>query len=274
MAEVFISYKRERQPAAEHLAKVFEIYGFKVWFDYGLVAGQDFAIQLESEIRRAKAVVVLWCRLSVGSRWVLEEADLALTLGALVPVVIETVELPLGFRRSDAVDLKNWNGSPRAHDLDRLLSQVSQRVGRQPALNFEAARNYEEAWRRFGEPSLLSFRRDRQASDFVESPRLIRPVVDVPAGSLPPAAPSQPVLDVAISGHDLRTPPGELSTRLVRTLQAPPPRGLLSTLEAVPRAALNTFQAVPCGLLNVLESRRRQLLGIGSSPPPSRREPG
>ncbi len=34
MADVFISYKRERRNAADHLAHILELNGFSVWFDY------------------------------------------------------------------------------------------------------------------------------------------------------------------------------------------------------------------------------------------------
>jgi hypothetical protein len=42
-----------------------------------------------------------------------EEAHLAETLGTLAPARIEQVELPLGYRLVETVDLSNWDGSPR-----------------------------------------------------------------------------------------------------------------------------------------------------------------
>jgi hypothetical protein len=78
MAEVFISYKSERRKAAEHLAEVLKHYGYSVWFDYQLIKGDDFRTQIEARIRDAKALVVLWCMMSVGSPWVKEEAGLVI----------------------------------------------------------------------------------------------------------------------------------------------------------------------------------------------------
>jgi TIR domain len=105
MAEIFISYKSERRAAAEHFAEVLRRYGYSVWFDYELVKGKDFAAQIERQIREAKALVALWCSLSVTSRWVREEVHLAHDLGILVPVKIEACELPFGFRLADTIDL-------------------------------------------------------------------------------------------------------------------------------------------------------------------------
>ena len=68
MADVFISYKSERRNAAQHLSRIFALNGYSVWFDYKLLSGADFGIQIERDIRKAKAVVVLWCSLSRYSR--------------------------------------------------------------------------------------------------------------------------------------------------------------------------------------------------------------
>jgi hypothetical protein len=157
MADVFISYKNERRNAAQHLARIFELNGFSVWFDYGLLSGTDFGRQIEREIRAAKAVLVLWCRLSRDSAWVLEEAHLAQRLGTLMPAWLERIDLPLGFARADTIDLSMWDGAPRSHALDRLLSEIARRVGRDPVHQFRGLREYEEAWRSFGAPSLANF---------------------------------------------------------------------------------------------------------------------
>lgn len=157
MADVFISYKSERRSAAEHLAETLTHWGYSVWFDHSLVHGRDFGLQLDREIRAAKVVVVLWCTLAVGSRWVHEEVDLASELGILLPTKIEPCELPVGNRRLDYIDLSNWDGSPRSSNIDDLLLAISGKVGRDPAPNFQALKQYDDTWRRFGALSLRSF---------------------------------------------------------------------------------------------------------------------
>jgi hypothetical protein len=157
VADVFISYKTERRNAAQHLSRILELNGFSVWFDYGLLSGSDFGPQIERELRASKAVLVLWCRLSHDSRWVLEEAHLAERLGTLTPVWLEPVELPLGFGRADTIDLSNWDGAPRSPSLDRLLNEVGRRVGRDPVPSYRGLQHYEETWRGFGAPPLAKF---------------------------------------------------------------------------------------------------------------------
>ncbi len=160
MAEIFISYKSERRSAAAHLAKILERYGYKVWFDYHLVKGDDFADEIDRRIREAKAVVVLWCKLAVQSVWVRREAALGTRLGILVPAMIEPCELRVDFASDDYTDLSGWNGAPLDRKLFPLLDGVAHRVGRPPQLNFMAMRDYEEDWRRFGAPSLKAFALD------------------------------------------------------------------------------------------------------------------
>lgn len=150
MADVFISYKSERRPAARHLAETLIRHGFSVWYDYQLVKGRNFGRQIDAEIRVSKAVVVLWCGRSVNSEWVHEEVDLAKDLGILVPAKIEACELPVGNRLMDYVNLTSWDGSPRSHALDPLLDAIGRLVGRDPAPQYAALRDYEAAWRSFG----------------------------------------------------------------------------------------------------------------------------
>ena len=67
-------------------------------------------------------------------------------LTVLVPVKIEPVELPPGFRRQDYVDLSDWDGAPLSHQLDSLLDAIAEKVGRAPSLDLLAMRAYEAIW--------------------------------------------------------------------------------------------------------------------------------
>ncbi len=163
MADVFISYKSERRPAVSYLARTIENYGFTVWFDYGLLSGSDFGRQIERELRAARAVLVLWCPLSVDSEWVLEEATLAKRLGSMIPVKLMPVELPMGFQRADTVNIAAWDGAPRSHNLDKLIEQLAARVGREPTARFQALIQQERDWRIAGPKLLADYPLDQKA---------------------------------------------------------------------------------------------------------------
>lgn len=147
MADVFISYKRERRPAARHLEQILIRYGYSVWFDLALLRGADYEEQIQRELNAAKAVIVLWCGLSVQSPGVRSESSRAKAQGKLVPVVIEPCELPLFSTLDQRIDLTAATGSPRDHALDSILDDVERLVGRAPVADLKALRDYEATWR-------------------------------------------------------------------------------------------------------------------------------
>ncbi|MDX2158594.1 MAG: SUMF1/EgtB/PvdO family nonheme iron enzyme [Hyphomicrobiaceae bacterium] len=191
MADVFISYKSERRPAAQHLASIIEAHGFSVWFDYALVPGKNFGRHIETELRAAKATVVLWCNLSRESNWVHEEASLAKELGTFVPARVEVCDPPLGFRLDDYVDISGWDGDPRASNLDRLIDRIETLVGREAVIGRRRLLELHTNWTTLGRPRLDQFAKvqPRQIPD--EDRRL-------PSSGAGPAV----AVSVATSSHD------------------------------------------------------------------------
>ena len=110
MPDVFLSYSREDQPVTRLFAVALQQVGFSVWWDQSLSAGQSFDTAIEAALREAKAVVVLWSKHSVQSRWVRSEATLADEYGTLAPVMIESCALPVMFRLTHTADLSGWQG--------------------------------------------------------------------------------------------------------------------------------------------------------------------
>lgn len=64
----------------------------------------------ENALRTSKAVVVLWSKKSVQSRWVKSEATLADRLKRLAPAMIEPCERPIMFELVQTADLSHWKG--------------------------------------------------------------------------------------------------------------------------------------------------------------------
>ena len=83
-------------------AEGFERAGMGVWWDATLRSGEAYDEVTEKALREAKAVVVLWSKTSVASRWVRAEATLADPGGSFPPF------LPLG-------ELTEFHTSPGQH---------------------------------------------------------------------------------------------------------------------------------------------------------------
>ncbi|MGD9979411.1 MAG: TIR domain-containing protein [Hyphomonadaceae bacterium] len=110
MADVFISYSRTDADAARRFAEAFEALGMSVWWDVALRSGETFDEAIEQALKQAKAVVVLWSKASIGSRWVRTEATIADRNGTLAPVMIEACERPILFELTHTADLCHWRG--------------------------------------------------------------------------------------------------------------------------------------------------------------------
>lgn len=123
MADVFISYASEDRNRVRPLAEALQSRGFNVWWDRSLAAGQDYTAIIEKELKNAKAVIVVWTQSSSASTFVRDEAGRARDEGRLVPVLLDRVEIPLGFGAFQAEDFTRWNGGANAPQM-QLLEEV------------------------------------------------------------------------------------------------------------------------------------------------------
>ena len=77
MPNIFLYGNHEEQARAKLCEEGFEREGFKSWRDVGLRTGETCEQVTEKALREANAVVVLWSKKPVASRWVRAEATLA-----------------------------------------------------------------------------------------------------------------------------------------------------------------------------------------------------
>lgn len=105
MASVFLSYDRDDAEKARPIAAALEKAGHSVWWDLHVRGGAQFAKVIEEALNAADAVVVLWSAHSVESAWVRDEAAAGRDSGRLIPVRIDAVEPPLGFRQFQTINL-------------------------------------------------------------------------------------------------------------------------------------------------------------------------
>lgn len=124
MADVFLSYASEDRNRARALAEILEKLGWSVFWDRGIPAGKTFATVIQRAIEQASCVVVLWTVSAVQSSWVREEAEFGREKGALLPVLLDEVRPPLGFRHIQSASLVGWEGQRDHEGLDELLRAI------------------------------------------------------------------------------------------------------------------------------------------------------
>jgi len=126
---VFLSYSRLDRPRAAALAQALQASGLDVWWDAEIKGGDAFAHSIETALNAADAVVVAWSQASVASDWVRDEAGHGRDRKRLVPVSLDGVVPPLGFRQYHALDLSQWHGAAQAPEIAAVVAAVHARAG-------------------------------------------------------------------------------------------------------------------------------------------------
>lgn len=129
MSDIFISYANEDREKIRPLAHALEARGWSVFWDPNIPAGKSWRDVLDDALKDARCVVVAWSSHSIVSRWVHEEAEEGRERSILVPVLLEQVRLPLGFRGVQAADLSDWDHTKHSDAFERLLADIDAHLG-------------------------------------------------------------------------------------------------------------------------------------------------
>lgn len=135
VADVFVSYKAEDRARIQPLVDALEAEGVTVWWDAQIGGGANWRSDIEEHLDSAKCVIVAWTKRSVGpeGEFVRDEAALAKRRGIYLPVRLDDVEPPLGFREVQAISLKGWRGGRQDGRFVHLLEAVQKRIGGESA---------------------------------------------------------------------------------------------------------------------------------------------
>ena len=133
MTDIFLSYTERDRDTARRIAEALGSAGWSVWWDRRIPAGETWRSVLEHALENMRCMVVLWSTKSIESEWVYEEASEGRRQGKLVPVMIENVRPPAGFREIQAADLTGWDGSADFDGLRMLLSDLENLLGKPAA---------------------------------------------------------------------------------------------------------------------------------------------
>ena len=133
MTDIFLSYTEKDREAARRVASTLAAVGWTVWWDRRIPAGETWRSVLEDALEEMRCMVVLWSSRSIESEWVYEEAAEGRRLGKLVPVMIEAVRPPAGFREIQAADLTGWDGSLEFDGMRMLVADLEALLGKPAA---------------------------------------------------------------------------------------------------------------------------------------------
>lgn len=134
MKDVFISYASESRPTAQRVAEGLETAGISVWWDRQIEVGSEWDKSIEDALAAAKCVVVLWTGHAKQSRWVRAEARASLKNDRMVPVMLETDAIPLGFTGFQALKFLGWEGEGGSKEFDILLGVINAKLAGEPVV--------------------------------------------------------------------------------------------------------------------------------------------
>jgi hypothetical protein len=86
------------------------------------------------DVRKIGSIVVVWSTASVKSTFVQEEADEGRRRKVLVPIRIDDVQPPMGFRSTQHRDFIRWNGLSSEPEFQGLVEDVTKIIGPPPGI--------------------------------------------------------------------------------------------------------------------------------------------
>lgn len=132
MSDVFLSYASIDRPRIEPLAHALEKEGLQVFWDRDQIEITRGATrQIDDEIRQARVVLLLITRAALASKLLAEEADLALSLGTLMPVRLDHGDESRYLFRMGSIqnlDLVSWSGDSSDKRFRFLVDEIRRRV--------------------------------------------------------------------------------------------------------------------------------------------------
>ena len=129
MSDVFISYARSTVSQANAAAEALRAKGYSVWLDEDLPAHRPYAREIETQLRAAKAALVIWSAEAVESEWVLSEANRAREDRKLVQVNVDGAPLPMPFDQIQCADLSGWKGATDHAGWRKVLVSLAELAG-------------------------------------------------------------------------------------------------------------------------------------------------
>ena len=131
LADIFLSYAREDREEIDKLAAQLDKAGLACWWDKQIDVGARYLERTQEELDAAKAVLVVWSKHSLRSHWVADEAEVGRDSGRIVPISLDGVVPPLGFRQFQTLDFTSWRtGDPAP--FRQLVATISKLASPKP----------------------------------------------------------------------------------------------------------------------------------------------
>jgi hypothetical protein len=125
MHDIFLSYSTDDRERLVPLVAALEQQGWSVFWDHRSVPiGEKWREVIEEAVCQCRCVIVVWSQASVKSKWVKEEASEGSRRDVLLPIRVDDVLPPFGFREDQAGNFIGWNGTADYSEFTRLTDRI------------------------------------------------------------------------------------------------------------------------------------------------------
>lgn len=116
LSDIFLSYDSRDLERIKPLATALHAQGWTVFYDRTIPPGKTWRQVIGKQIDECRCMVVAWSIHSISddSHWVCEEAEDGRKRKILIPIMLDNVTPPWGFRSIQAADLIGWSGDKKA----------------------------------------------------------------------------------------------------------------------------------------------------------------
>ena len=125
MADIFVSYASTDRERIKPLVDALEKMGWSLWWDTAILPGVSWNDEISTALDSARCVLVLWTSASIHSDWVKEESREGQRRHVLIPVLLDHVEIPLGFRGIQAANLADWQGRADHPEFQKVVRSIA-----------------------------------------------------------------------------------------------------------------------------------------------------
>jgi len=99
--------------------------GWSLWWDTAILPGVSWNDEISTALDSARCVLVVWTSASIHSDWVKEESREGQRRHVLIPVLLDHVEIPLGFRGIQAANLADWQGRAEHPEFQKVVRSIA-----------------------------------------------------------------------------------------------------------------------------------------------------
>ena len=128
MADIFLSYAREDKDRVAPIVKELEKRRLSVFWDTQLLPGDSWLNDIEKNLNESSCVLVVWSRHSITSKWVKKEAAEGENRNILVPLRLDLVDPPFGFRDLHTADLSDWRNDTSHQAFRQIIEAITLKI--------------------------------------------------------------------------------------------------------------------------------------------------